>query len=126
MKTPFANTMIGLLSGCFIFLLCVAPYAQAPALPTPPDSPKPAVASTPAVPETIRLRKELADAADQGNGLRAQLQLCQGQLAPMTFQQNAQEVAAERAKIVATFEATNPGYTIDLKTLAVTKKGPPK
>jgi len=96
--------------------LFAAAAAQAPAAPNGKPVPPPAMS------ETVKLRLELAQLADELAVAKGQLSICQGELAPAVFQRRAQEVAGSRSKIVADFEAANPGFTIDLKTLAIIPK----
>lgn len=100
-------------------VLLSAQRAAAPPLPIA-SATKPEI---PAVDELTRTKAERAQIAEQLAGVTAQLQICTGQLAPAVYQQNLQEVSTERARIVDAFERANPGYTLDLKTMAVSKKG---
>lgn len=86
--------------------------AQAPAAPAAP----------PTVSELTRTQAELAATVEVLAQTQAQLAQCRAGLAPAALEQNLKAVDAERAKIVAAFEQDHPGWTIDPKTLAVTKK----
>ncbi len=93
--------------------------AQAPADALKPDTP-------PSLSEFVKAASERDAIAEQLAGATAQLAICRGQLAPTVYQQNLQEVENDRAKIVRDFEAANPGWTVDVKSLAISKKPTPE
>jgi sirohydrochlorin ferrochelatase len=100
-------------------LVALVQLARAQAPSPPPALP---VNGPPAVGELTKARAEIADLAQKLAVAAAERDLCRGQLAPASLQQNLREVNAERQKIVEAFEKENPGWTLDPRTLAVTKK----
>jgi hypothetical protein len=75
--------------------------------------------------ETLALKRQLTQTLKQVADLQAALGACQGQLGGYHLQQNTQALEADEKAIVEKFDKANPGFTLDLKTGAVTKKPAP-
>jgi len=85
--------------------------AKAPELQTPP-----------VLSEFDTLKLKVASLQQQVAYFSAQLQVCQGQLAPQAYKTASDQIQQSAAAIVADFEKAHPGWTIDPASGKAVKK----
>ncbi len=72
--------------------------------------------------ELLSAHAQLVAAMKEISDLKVSVGSCQAVLGPLQLDQNRQALQAEQAALVADYEKTNPGFTLDGKTGLPAKK----